>query len=194
MSDDCREGSDVVGYRHCGGFGQWSSPARELQLVFGAGIGIRRATSASTAVARSVVDGGGASSDVLLTNEFRVAAAKHGFYGGLEVEIGDLTRRAYRYGGFVQGGGLLGVEAPVGPIELGAEALVGGRSTRHGSVDHPATAADVEPVVEVRARLDVWLTPWLTVGGTLGSGVLDRSEWDGVVMVGFHSRAFGGER
>jgi len=196
LSDDCRDENDVVGYRHCATFGQWGSPAREIQLVLGAGIGIRRATAASAPVAsRTVVDGGRTpGSDVIATSDFRVTAAKRGFYGGIEVEIGDLTRRAYHYGGFLQGGALLGVEAPVGPFELGVEALVAGRSTRRGSVDHPATPPDLAPVVEVRARVDVWLSPWLTMGGVLGSGLLDRSEWIGAVVVGFHSRAFGGER
>jgi hypothetical protein len=49
-------------------------------------------------------------------------------------------------------------------------------------------------VIEVRARGEAWLTPWLTVAAEIGAGVLDRSEWLALVEAGFHTRAFGAKR
>jgi hypothetical protein len=72
---------------------------------------------------------------------------------------------------------------------------VAGRHLR-GAVDdtHAGSASVIEPVIEVRARVEVWISPWLTLGGELGAGVLQRSEWVGLVDLGFHARAFGGQR
>jgi hypothetical protein len=49
-------------------------------------------------------------------------------------------------------------------------------------------------VVEARARAEVWVSPWLTAGVTLGSNVLDRNDWMAGAFVGVHSRAFASSR
>ena len=50
------------------------------------------------------------------------------------------------------------------------------------------------PVAEARARGELWLSPWLTAGVTLGTSVLETHAWMGGLYLGVHTRAFGGER
>jgi hypothetical protein len=50
------------------------------------------------------------------------------------------------------------------------------------------------PVAEVRARGELWLSPWLTAGATIGTSVLERHTWMGGLYLGVHTRAFGGDR
>jgi hypothetical protein len=49
-------------------------------------------------------------------------------------------------------------------------------------------------VVEARARGELWLSPWITAGATVGASVLDRGDWMAGVYLGVHSRAFAGSR
>ncbi len=196
LSDDCRDTTDVVGYQHCARFGEWSAAATDTQLVFEVGLGLRRITALridrNASARTSVPDAPGDVSDVIATSSFRVTGVKSGVYAGLEVEIGDLSRRAYRYGGVVQTGGVLGVRGSFGRLELGAEAALAERIVRTTDVEHVTPPTMTGPVIELRAKVNVWVSPWLTLGGEFGAGLLDRSEWVGAIMFGFHTRAFGG--
>lgn len=49
-------------------------------------------------------------------------------------------------------------------------------------------------IVEARARGELWLSPWLTAGVTLGTSVIEQRAWMGGLYLGVHTRAFGGER
>jgi len=49
-------------------------------------------------------------------------------------------------------------------------------------------------IAEARARGELWLSPWLTAGVTVGTSVLEKNTWMGGLYVGVHTRAFGGER
>ena len=111
-----------------------------------------------------------------------------------ELSIGDLSGHTYPYGAFIQGGGVLGIAEPLGPIDLGAEALVAGRSIRLTTNINRLAPAATEAVIEARLRAAWWLAPWMTVTAEIGSGVLDRSEWVAVIGVGVHTRTFGGRR
>jgi hypothetical protein len=50
------------------------------------------------------------------------------------------------------------------------------------------------PVAEARARGELWISPWLTAGVTIGTSVIEQHTWMGGVYLGVHTRAFGGER
>jgi len=144
-------------------------------------------------IAPRVADTGTPMADIV-TTELRVTTAWDSLYFGGELTIGDLSHHTYPYGAFVQGGGVVGFAAAVGPLDLGAEAAVDGRSTRLTTNINKRAPADTEAVIEARVRAALWLTPWMTVTAEAGSGVLDRSEWVAAVGVGIHTRAFGGRR
>jgi hypothetical protein len=196
LRGECRE-DDVVGYRRCASFGQWAAPALGPHFAFELGAGWRHLVAPPVpAVAVTRMVGGVASSAAdLVTSALRARVVAHGFYAGLELELGDLTGRAYPYGAFTQTGALAGLHAALGPFDLGGEVLVGARSLdRPVDLDPAMKVWVTTPVVELRARVELWLSPWITLAGLLGAGVLDRSEWFGSLAVGFHTRTYGGER
>jgi hypothetical protein len=53
-----------------------------------------------------------------------------------------------------------------------------------------ATIVANRGVVEARARAELWLSPWITAGATLGTNVLERDDWMAGLYLGVHSRAF----
>lgn len=198
LSDDCRETTDVVGYRQCGAFGQWAATAREPELVLDLGVGLRNAVihpiDRPSIAARGTV-GPSSTESVIATSIIRVTGGARGFYAGLELELGDLTGRVFKYGALVQSGAVVGAKLPLGPLDIGGELFVAARNLKRPvDDDHTALASVTDPVIEVRARVELWLSPWLTLDGALGAGVLEASEWVISVNIGLHTRAFGGER
>jgi len=142
----------------------------------------------------------------------------HGLYAGAEVDLGGLVapgRAATEMmssgafgepelrqdGGFVvdslatvgiRGAGHAGAVA----VELsgGMRALSYGF---HSSYHDCVTGSSVlvyAPVAEARARGELWLSPWLTAGVTVGTSVLESRAWMGGLYLGVHTRAFGGGR
>jgi hypothetical protein len=96
--------------------------------------------------------------------------------------------------------GVAGVRVATGFGALGVE-LAGGvravsyafRSSYHDCVQSTSVSA-LAAVAEARARGELWLTPWLTAGVTLGTSVVERNAWMGGLYLGVHSHAFGGDR
>lgn len=96
--------------------------------------------------------------------------------------------------------GVVGVRVATGFGALGVELAGGLRAVSYGfhSSYHDCQQATsinaLGGVAEARARGELWLTPWLTAGATLGTSVLERNAWMGGLYLGVHSRAFGGDR
>jgi hypothetical protein len=201
LTDDCQETSDVVGHRRCGQFAQWSAEERDPDLFLELGVGVRHVmaprpvvTDQPTSSARTTTGPAPTPLADIVTSELRLGRAFGAFYAAGELVTGDLTGKAYTYGAFIQGGGVFGVEEPLGPFDVGAEAMVGGRSVRLATNINLLAPADTGWVVEARAHAALWLTPWITLGAEVGAGVIDRSEWVGAIMLGVHTRAYGGRR
>ena len=195
LTDSCQEKHDVVGYRTCPGFG-WSRDENEPDITVEPSLGWRHVVAPAvpgTMVARSA-SGSSPLADIA-TSELRITVGLAGFYGGLELAVGDLTRKTYSFGAFVQGGAVAGVQVPLGPFVVGGELVGEGRSERltHNINDNKAPAV-TSGVVEARVRVAVWVTPWLTINGAVGAGVLDRSERVATLGVAFHSRSYAGQR
>lgn len=94
------------------------------------------------------------------------------------------------------------VSSPFGrdaPLSLSAEAVAGVRvisvvaHSSHGSCVVDDTVEHTRPMVEARARADVWLTPRLTVGAYAGGDVITHAPTAGFVFSA-HLRAFDGGR
>lgn len=139
-----------------------------------------------------------------------------GLYVALEADLGGLAQPSSasaemmsegvfgspaldQHRGFVVDGlGALGVRAQTKRLGFGAELLGGLRGvTYHFQSDyhHCAAGTDIHalaPVAEARARGDLWLTPWLTAGATIGTSLLERGAWMGGLYFGLHTRSFGG--
>jgi hypothetical protein len=194
LRDGCTDVSDVVGYRTCDEFGSWSEPTRGQQILVAVGARLRHVVIPPFGVAARSATPTSDTGDDLVTTAIRVAGAEHGFYLGLELELGDVLHHTYPYGAFVQGDAVAGGNLTLGAFDAGAELAVAGRNVeRIVDFEHLPEATYRAFVLEARAHADAWLTPWLTVGIELGAGLLERSEWLAGVTAGFHSRAFGDE-
>lgn len=145
------------------------------------------------------------------------AALAAGLYAGVEGEAGVLAEargevemigsgmlgtptmtveRPKVFGGL----GVLGYGVRLGRASVAVEAAAGARFvTRAYTSSYLAceTTTDVvarRGVVEARARVELWATPFVTLGATVGTSALERGMVVGGAYVGLHSRAFGGGR
>ena len=143
----------------------------------------------------------------------RVAVAQHLYIGG-ELDAGSLdgqvaTPPAFRTtsgGEMVPGTAVtgklgavrfvVGTRARAGIISAGAELALGMRSaeledqwgTQLGTVDSMA------PMVEGRGRIDLWLSPQLTIGGIAGIDLSQSRDVSAGLMLGFHWGNYDGLR
>lgn len=148
----------------------------------------------------------------------RMTAAVHGrFYGGAEEEFGDLSQ-APRLGteaaqttgplptmttsGVLYGGvrGLLGVQAGVEHLSMAGELAAGVRMIVFDTRSHlmgdsqTDSVLQLRSVLEARVRASYWLSPWIAVGVSFGTSLVERGDVAIGVHVSAHSRTFGGRR
>ncbi len=138
-----------------------------------------------------------------------------GMYAGVEGELGGLTSSPARVEMTASGvfgtpetssgtplllgaSGFVGVRVASGRASLSVEGAGGVRnvrydttSTYHDCVDTTVVSV-VQGVVEARARGELWINPWVTLGAQAGANVVARGDWMTGLYVGFHSRAFAG--
>ncbi|HVV85724.1 MAG TPA: hypothetical protein VHE35_21845 [Kofleriaceae bacterium] len=131
-------------------------------------------------------------------------------YAGLEGAAGgvvtDNSERTTPMAGFdlssrgstvAVGGVVAGGRVFAGRVSVGGELMAGVRGIAVASTStHGACVSDdvhwaTSPTVELRARGDLWLTPWFTAGAYLGRDALG-GQTSGGVDLGFHLRAFDG--
>jgi hypothetical protein len=123
-----------------------------------------------------------------------VVAVANPLFLGVEAEIGlgglesGVVERSVAAGGLV----LVGFHAGFGPIAADVELGGGGRFLETANPTHGLLGG--EGVVEVRVRAEIWLTPWFTAGGVLGSSVIAKGDWMAGLYLGFHTWSFGGRR
>src|SRR6185369_17302447 len=122
-------------------------------------------------------------------------------YSGLEVDLGGITRPSTTstevtsagmfgtpdvqpgHGLLVDSLGIAGVRAANGFGALGVELAGGLRAVSYGfdsryhDCQHATSINALAAVAEARARGELWLSPWLTAGATLGTSVLERNAW-----------------
>ena len=161
---------------------------------------------------------GSAGRAAAVTSTFRVGAAiGKSMYAGIEGELGGMTSSPAT--AEMSNAGVFGmpdVDAQT-PMVFGGAAIVGGRVSsgraslaiegaggvrdvryRYSSSYHNCedmTIVDVvQPVLEARARAELWVNPWLTLGAQAGANVATRGDWMTGVFLGVHSRAFAGGR
>lgn len=142
----------------------------------------------------------------------------HGLYTAVEVDLGGLTQpgRAatemmttgsfgspdlqQERGFVVDSTATIGVHGATHAGGIGAELSGGLRAVSYSFQSNyhdcqQATSITVfAPIAEARVRGELWISPWLTAGATVGTSVLEQHSWMGGVYVGVHTRSFGGER
>jgi hypothetical protein len=141
--------------------------------------------------------------------------ARH-LYGGVEVELGGIAKPgaaaaemestgAYGSPSLQQGSGIelggygvVGVRANSTRGVIGAE-LAGGVRTVSYQFDssyhdcaQTSMIEDTRGVLEARVRGELWLSPWVAVGATVGASVIERDDWVAGIYMSAHSRAYGG--
>lgn len=148
----------------------------------------------------------------------RMTATFHGrFYGGAEEELGGLgqaprlaTETAQATGpipamassgGLYMGArGLLGVQTGIERLTMAGELAAGVRmivfDTRSQLMgdSQSDSVLQVRSVLEARARASYWLSPWIAVGVSFGTSLVDRGDVAIGVDVSASSRTFGGRR
>ncbi|MBV8760293.1 MAG: hypothetical protein JO257_23580 [Deltaproteobacteria bacterium] len=83
---------------------------------------------------------------------------------------------------------------------LGVEAVGGVRNvmtsfdSTYYDCEQSASVSETRGVLEVRARGEVWVNPWVSIGATVGSSVIEHDDWMAGIYVGMRSRAYGGLR
>ena len=75
-----------------------------------------------------------------------------------------------------------------------AEADVVAHFAKAGNDSNARAIVANRSVVEARARAELWVSPWLTAGVSVGSNVLEKNDWMAGLYFGIHSRAFAGTR
>ncbi|HEY3807782.1 MAG TPA: hypothetical protein VGL61_34595 [Kofleriaceae bacterium] len=188
----CVDTNDVVGYRRCPEYGAWGENLIAPYVFVDIGFNVWHFTlpQNNPPVARAASSimqppASTSSEEHALTYDERVGVGfRYGLYVAFDFEIGA-------FGSQPSSSDLLalvsaGLDHRFGPITLGGE-LTGG-VLAYSSDTVPGLIG--EGVLDVRGRADLWLTPWLTIGGVLGKSVLGAG-WMGGVMLGFHTHAFG---
>jgi hypothetical protein len=228
----CEDDSDVVGLRHCSKFGSWGSNLEMPVIVIEGGALMRRFPTLLGSQTGNVLHGdesfayrvmqparGARPIDTAVLSTLRASVVlPRGLYGGLELDLGGLTRTgqaatemmssgvfgspslAQDRGFIVDSLGVFGVRGATGFGGLGVELAGGVRTVSYRfqsdyhDCEQTTSVRAVGAVAEARARGELWLGPWITAGVTVGASLLERNAWMGGVFVGVHSRAFGGGR
>jgi hypothetical protein len=142
----------------------------------------------------------------------------HGIYTALEVDFGALaqpgraetemmstgargTPELQQQRGFVVDSlATLGIRGAGRAGGLGVELSGGMRAVSYSfhstylACEQDTSIRAFGPIAEARARGELWVSPWLTAGVTVGTSLLEQRTWTGGLYLGVHTRAFGGDR
>lgn len=198
----CHEVSKVMGYSHCRRFGTWSIPfsvftelgASVLHFDLDGVSDAMRAAGVSPKLSATV-------------GTWRTAVSIAWFYTGDEIAIGGVTsgprltsgtapivafaavQPSDTTGFVIQDALFAGARTHEGPLTIGAELAFGFRIADSKSPVLPAPMYETVGgsfLFQARAKADVWLTTWLTVGAVASISVLDPHDVGLGVTFGFH--------
>lgn len=157
--------------------------------------------------------------DTAVLSTLRASASlSHGLYAAVEVDLGGLTQAGRAAtemlstgsfgspelrqdrGFLVDSLGTIGIHGAMHAGGLGVELAGGMRAVSYSFQSNYLTCQQatsitaLAPVAEARVRGELWLSPWITAGVTIGTSVIEKGTWMGGLYLGVHTRAFGGER
>lgn len=195
--EECSDDGGIVGRRTCPPYGMWGAARDAPYVLVVLGFNMRhlprKPRPTTDAIARTTTPTterpAGADTSYSIAESINIATSPIS-YIGFEVEISPTTpenpapgERTFAAGAQL----LLGIHGSTRRLKLAAELAAGARV-----VDNEFPSTDDEPVLEGRARGDLWITPWFTIGGIIGTSFLDRDEWVAGINLGFHTYSYGG--
>ena len=139
------------------------------------------------------------------------------YYAGAEEELGALARAprvaaeplatsgvqpamSTSAGLYMGARGLVGVQGGVdrvtlaGELDVGIRMIVFDTRSRMGADLQTDSILQTQSVLEGRVRASYWLSPWITVGASFGTSLVQRGDVAIGVDVAAHSRTFSGRR
>ena len=198
----CRETSLVVGHRQCTQFGSsWSTPEWVPSLMIDVGAAAYRLSPES--LPRTIPRSTGTSTDPSAVTAFAPTlrlsfAARAHYYFGVEASAGAIAFDSNTTsGGYVRGGGVVGVQSASSRLRLAAELAVGHDmvlARRRGIDGSPPPILRSDIAVDGRVRAGLWVSPWISVDASFGASAMHRDEVSVCLSVGFHGRAYDGRR
>jgi hypothetical protein len=188
------DSTDVVGYRHCPRYGAWGASLLDPYVYVDVGMNVRHFASRSAAVAArstSPVPLSGNESQALTFDERIGYGITHSLYTAIDLELGNFDSSSATDSDVLFAGlASLGMRVGLGPIALAGEMTGGAMESSYPS----QTSVHFEGILEARARADLWLAPWFSVGGVIGESLLDHRDWMAGVFIGFHTWGYAGDR
>jgi hypothetical protein len=215
----CEEVSPVVGHAICGRFGSWDARRRPAVRVI-AGASMLRIPVGSMAFAGDAghsdvpmsyaVTGERAAAATGGAFDLQVAASvgPH-LYVGLEGSVGGLDSGPMSASAstadlgvtteslvYLAGAAIAGAAVSLGANQIRGELGVGIRAvgltveTRHADCVLGDTRYDTALLLRPRLAAQRWITPWVSVGASVGSNLARRGETSVGLFVGGHLRAF----
>lgn len=194
-ADPCPNHDGIVGRRTCPRYGEWAIDWPAVTVTFGLGMRHLAPTpvpqtslrSASAVTTTSTTEDPSTSSRYSISEQVAIAPNPLTFFA-FEVEFSPSRpdhlapgerqfSAASQLVAGLRGGGKL--------LRIGAE-IAGGMRI----VDSEGDQDDF--VLEVRARGDIWATPWVTFGVLVGRSLIDRGDWVTGISLGTHTNAFDG--
>jgi hypothetical protein len=196
------DATDVVGYRQCPRYGRWGENLLEPEVFVQVGMTFRHfagtpkisSADLSNASKRTTSGGtvkNGPGNTAWLFDERIGTPIAGALYTAFDFELGNFDPERTDDRGFVVDGMIsLGLSGSIGAITLGGE-VAGGvmRSSFPAEVDEHTSA-----LLEARARGELWIAPWVTLGGAAGTSLLDRGDWMFGLYLGVHTWAYAGSR
>lgn len=190
---------DIVGYRRCKSYGVWGTALLDPYTFVDIGLTMRHyaASPPPRVLLRTTMPTKMTphDEDTALMFDQRIGVQfSQALFSALDLEVGNFENFDSSKPGardFMLGiMGSLGIRGAAGPFSLSFEGT-GGVMLWSYLED---TEQHADPILEVRGRADIWLGPWITVGGVLGTSLLDRDNWMAGVYFGLHTWSYAGDR
>ena len=176
----CHEVSPIVGYQQCGRFGGWSFGA---MVSLEAGVSALRFDDMSAMGARwRMAVGFGRT--FYMASQLDVAAITSGVRSGVAALGGSATMVTPASGTVAQEVMLLGAHRRFGQLTIAMEAGPAVRFATYAPTAKPAMDGWFE--VELQPKLDLWLTPNISLGAVGGFDLVHHDGFSAALVMGFH--------
>lgn len=188
------DSTDVVGYRHCPRYGTWGASLLDPYVYVDVGMNIRHFASRGAAVAArstSPVPLNGSDSEALTFDERIGYGLSHSLYTAIDLELGNFDSSSNADSDVLFAGlASFGMRIGLGPVAVAGELSAGAMESSYPS----QSSVHFEGIVEARARADLWLAPWFSIGGMVGESLIDSRNWMAGAYIGFHTWGYAGDR
>jgi hypothetical protein len=199
----CHEISLVVGEHRCRGFGEWSRDQDVPRLWIELGYFRHHYISHPFTLDRSGLAPNIDYSTEAAGGSVRILGAfVSAVYTGVEFDAGYIAdvppiEPKPNFTDYFGMNAVAGAHVSVFRFGLGAELAGGFRYQSLKLCQHPKCVGDpgedeTRPLLEARARVEWFVTPEFSFGGTVGKSLIDSNDRTFLVVIGVHTRAMDG--